>query len=145
MAKAEKFKSDMEDVSDMADDGKYYGGILFNPSIDKRIWNKGLMYKATNASHFQGVGRRSNETKFEIFVYDTINNIVSILISHFVGTECEDTSGTTFSCSYRGFEVSRRVTIVDQEKSMDKCCWNLWCMHICSWKFYTLNGTWDVC
>lgn len=55
-------------------------------------------------------------------VYETNNHVVPVCFAHFVGTECEQIWTSVFQLTkdVPGFDVPGRVTIVNQEKSIDK-------------------------
>lgn len=76
---------------------------------------------AVDAAHCKGLGTQSYGTTFEAILYDTNNNLVPILFAHHVGSECGDIWRTVFKAMkcIDGFDVPDRVTVVDQEKSID--------------------------
>lgn len=121
--KEERFDPNIVDVSDIEDDHTYYGGFLFIPSIAVHMCRTARMTAAADASHCQGVGPQSYGTTFEVILYDGNHHIVPILFAHAVGTESEETWSRVFRslANVSGFDVDGRVTIVDQEKSIDKC------------------------
>lgn len=81
------------------------------------------MTAATDASHCQGVEPQSYGIKFEVDLYDANHIIVPLLFFHSVSKVSEESWGRVFSSLAKlpGCEVDRRVSIVDQEKRIDKC------------------------
>lgn len=117
----ERFDSSIVSTDDISDEGVYYGGFLFIPSIAPEILKNCRMTAAADASHCQGIGPQSYGTIFEVVVYDANNHVIPVLFYHSVGTECDEAWGRVFGMLKKvdGFDVPGRVTIVDQEKSID--------------------------
>lgn len=115
------FNEDVVDVSDIIDDGRYYEGLLFVPSVACQYIREGRNTCAADAAHCDGVGPQSYGTTFEVVTYDTNMHLLPLLFAHFVGAECHEYWHRVFSeCQkLEGFDVESRTTIVDQEKSID--------------------------
>lgn len=117
----EPFDETIVDLSDINDESTYYSGFLFVPSIAAHFATHGRMTATADACHCQGIGPQSYGTVFEVMVYDTNHHLVPIVFAHSVGTECEDVWSKVFQAAkdITGFDRGGRVTIVDQEKSID--------------------------
>lgn len=118
----ETFDARCVDLRDVDDNAEYYGGFLFVPSIAEHFCKFGRKTSTADAAHCEGVGPQSYGTTFEVMVYDSNHHVVPILFSHSVGSESEETWSHVFKAVQKipGFDVEGRVTIVDQEKSIDK-------------------------
>ncbi|PXF42487.1 hypothetical protein BWQ96_07796 [Gracilariopsis chorda] len=116
------FDRDVVDMTDISDDGRYYGGLLFVPSIAAAYCQYGRRTAAADAAHFDNVGPQSCGTTFEVLTYDTNMHLLPLLFAHFIGTEDYGTWKKVFEeCKLiPGFDVPARTTIVDQEKSIDR-------------------------
>ena len=116
-----QFDARVVDTSDVANRKVYYSGFVFVPSIASDFCESGRMTTSADAAHCQGCGPQSYGTTFEVVGYDATHNLVPLLFAHSVGTECEETWTIVFSKlkAVPGFDVPGRVTIVDQEKSID--------------------------
>ena len=117
----EVFNEDVVDYSDIDDNGRYYGGFVFVPSVASHICATGRMTASADAAHCDGIGPQSYGTTFEVVSYDANNHLFPLVFAHFVGAECLETWTRVFqACAgIEGFDVPLRTTIVDQEKSID--------------------------
>lgn len=117
----EVFDNTTVDLSDISDDSQYYAGFLFVPSIAKHMCEFGRKTASADAAHCQGKGPQSYGTTFEVVLYDCNNQLTPICFSHSVGTEGRETWDFVFEAlkSIPHFDEPDRVTIVDQEKSID--------------------------
>lgn len=115
------FSEDALDMSDISDTGKYYGGLLFVPSVANRYVELGRKTAAADAAHCDGVGPQSYGTSFEVVTYDTNMHLLPLVFAHFIGPENNDNWKKVLrECAeIPGFDVPSRTTIVDQEKSID--------------------------
>lgn len=116
------FQETAIDVSHIRDDGRYYSGFLFVPSMSRSVGEMGRDTCAAEAAHCDGVERQSYGTTFEVLGYDANNHLCPIVFPHFLGAESMDTWGEVFKACYliNGFDTSRRTTIVDQENGTDR-------------------------
>lgn len=117
----ETFEYNIVDTTDIDDNRKYYGGFLFVPSVASHLCTHGGKTASADAAHCQRVGPQSYETSLEVVCYDFNNHVVPICFYHSVGTESTDTRKNVFEAvkDISDFYVPGRVTIVDQEKSID--------------------------
>ena len=117
----EPFDSAVVYLDDIDDNRRYYAGLLFVPSISEHICKFGRRTATADAAHCAGVGPQSYGTAFEVLAYDANNSAVPILFFHSVGVESEETWLTVFKAlkDIPGYDVEGRITIVDQEKSID--------------------------
>ncbi|PXF39881.1 hypothetical protein BWQ96_10412 [Gracilariopsis chorda] len=65
------FDKDNIDVSDISDAGRYYGGILFVPSVASRYCLSGRSTAGADAAHCDGVGPQLYGSTLEVVTYDT--------------------------------------------------------------------------
>lgn len=112
------FDPDIVDVSYIDDDGCYYGGFKFVPSIAKHFANKGRLTRTAEAAHCSGKGPQPYGTIFDVLTYDGNNHLCHLLFAHFVGRESIDTweRGSKTCTCFEGLDVDQWKTIVDQEK-----------------------------
>lgn len=117
----EKFNRDVVEQGDIADGKRYYSGLLFVPSTSAHFCSFGRLTTTADAAHCQGIGPQSYGTTFEVVGYDANNNLVPLLFYHYIGTESEESWRVVFTAlkAISGFDRAGRVTIVDQEKSID--------------------------
>lgn len=122
VAKDEIFDRSVVDVSDIKDGQKHYGRFLFVPSVATHFCHTAHLFFSTDASHCQGVESQRYGTKFEVVLYDCNKHLLPIRFAHFIGTESEDTWLQVVQAVKKidGFDVEGRVTIFDQDKSIDK-------------------------
>ena len=88
----EIFDEDVVDYSDIDENGRYYGGFIFNPSVAQRICATGRMTASADAAHCDGIGPQSYGTTFEVVAYDVNNHLFPLIFAHFVGPENLQTS-----------------------------------------------------
>lgn len=121
IGKDEQFDVECVKTDDIKDNGRYYGGFIFVPSCARHFIQTARLTTCADAAHCQGVGPQSYGTVFQVLGYDTNNHILPLVFAHFVGTECRDTWLPVFrACAaLEGYDVPKRVCIVDQEKSID--------------------------
>lgn len=121
VGKDERFDRNMVDVSDIVDGDTYYAGFTFIPSIASHMCKHARLTCSADASHCQGSGPQSYGTFFEVLNYDANNQLTPLVSSHSIGTESRETWDLVFSAclSIEEFDKAGRVTIVDQEKSID--------------------------
>lgn len=102
------------------DDGSFYSGFLFRPSVASHFCATARMTTAAGATHYDGVGSQSYGTTFEVVGYDTNNHFLPLVFAHSVGSECKEmwTEVFTACAEIPNFDIQNRTTIVDQEKSI---------------------------
>lgn len=117
-----QFNPDTVDVADICDEGLYYGGFVFTPSIASHMCKEGRLTMAADAAHCEGVGPQSYGTTFEVVGYDTNNHLIPLVFGHSVGPECYEFWKIIFDAcaAIDGFDIAQRTTIVDQEKGIAK-------------------------
>ena len=81
------FDEDVIDMSDISDNQRYYGGILFLPSVAASYCLCGRKRAAADAAYCYGIGPQSYETTFEAISYLTNTHLLPILFAHFIGPE----------------------------------------------------------
>lgn len=115
------FNPRVVDVSDISDHKRYYSGILFVPSTSTHFLQTARMTTTADAAHCQGIGPQSYGTMLQAAVYDANNHICPLVFAHSVRTECQEAWKPVFDVlkNMPGFDIYRRTTIVDQEKSID--------------------------
>ncbi|PXF40085.1 hypothetical protein BWQ96_10211 [Gracilariopsis chorda] len=102
------FDRDVVDMTDISDEGRYYGRLLFVPSVAAAYCQYGRRTAAADAAHCDGVGPQSYGTTFEVVTYDTNMHLLPLLFAHFIGTEDYGTWEKVFEeCKLiPGFDVS---------------------------------------
>ena len=94
MSKSQKIPSDavfdtsVVEMSDIEDGKRYYGGMIFVPSVAERYVACGRKTTAADAAHCDGIGPQSYGTTFEVVTYDTNMHLLPLVFAHFVGVEC---------------------------------------------------------
>ena len=83
----EIFNEDAVDYSDIDDNGRYYGGFIFTPSVAQRICATGRRTASADAAHCDGIGLQFYGTTFEVFAYDAKNHLFPLVFALFVGPE----------------------------------------------------------
>ena len=108
-------------VLDRIEDGHYYSGLLFIPSIAKSYYTSGRLTARADSVQCEGFGMQSYGTAFQVVGYDANHQICPIVFSHFIGPgDKESWVKVLKACAdIPGFDIDRRVKIVDQEKSID--------------------------
>ena len=117
----EKFDHRIVQCADIVDGRRYYSGFVFVPNIASHFCRYGRATTAADAAHCQECGPQSYGTTYEVVVYDAKYNLVSLLFALTVATESEESWTIVFRNlkNVSGFDVKGRVTIVDQERSID--------------------------
>ena len=117
-----KFNEEVIDMSDIAEDGRSYGGLLFVRSVAARYCALGCKTAAADVAHCDGLGPQSYGTILEVVTYDTNMHLLPLVFAHFVGAERYEYWRIVFEACKEipGFDVAERTTIVDQEKRIDK-------------------------
>lgn len=72
------FDKDVIDMSDITDNGRYYGGLLFVPRVAAQYCELGRMTTAADAAHCDVVGPQSYGTTFEVVTYDTNRHLLPV-------------------------------------------------------------------
>ena len=110
-----KFNEEVIDMSDIAEDGRYYGGLLFVPSVAARYYSLGRKTAAADAAHCHVVRPQSYGTTLEVVTYDTNIHLLPLVFAHFVGAESYEYWRTAFEACKEipGFDVAERTTIDD--------------------------------
>ena len=116
------FNEESVNVDDIKDNELYYAGFSFVPSTAAHMCKFGRSTGSADAAHCEGKGLTSYGTTFEVVHYDANYNLVPILFAYFVGAECYEYWKKVFErCTQiDNFDISQRMIIVDQEKSIDK-------------------------
>lgn len=82
---------------------------------------RGRKKTAADPFHCDGIDPQSYGTLFKVVTYDTSNQMLSLELAYFVGSECEEYWTSLFE-AYKclpGFDVTELTSIVDQEKTID--------------------------
>lgn len=79
----------MVNVEDKQEVRLYYGGFILIPSIAEDMFRSCPVTSAAHTLHFQGVLQQLYEKIVEVVVYDGNPPVISVLVYHYIGTECE--------------------------------------------------------
>lgn len=103
-------------MSDISDEGLYYGGFFLDPSVAKGFTKNRQLTTATDVAHCDCVGTHSYGTTFEVVGYDKNNDLLDLVFGHFVGAEWSETWRSIFTacCNIEGFDIPLRRTIADK-------------------------------
>lgn len=109
---------------DISDDGGYYSGIVFVPSVSKTYFLNERITTAADTACCDGVGPQSKGTTFEVVTYDTNINLLQLSFAHFIGAECQE----YLEGSISSLQKSRRVRCAEANysgKSKEEHCFCL--------------------
>lgn len=84
--------------------------------------NRGSKTAAADACNCDGIGLQYYGTLLKAITYETNNQLLSLVLVHYVGSECEEywKSGFVACKCLPDFNIAEQTTIVDREKSIDK-------------------------
>jgi hypothetical protein len=107
-------------VSDIVDEGMYYGGFVLTLSTAPNFCLKGLKAGYTDASHCEGKGPQSFGTFGEVGTYDSNLHLHSVVLMHSAGNEDGGFWDTAFGAArlVPGFDRLGRVVHSDMEKGL---------------------------
>ena len=109
------------DMANIVDGEVYYTGFTFRSAVAMLYATKGLKTAYADASHMDGKGSSTYGTFYEIGTYCPNRSLCSVVCGHSIAPECKEEWGPRFeaAANVTGFDVPGRVTLVDQEKSID--------------------------
>lgn len=109
------------DLSDINDNERYYEGFVFVPRIAEHMCRYGRLTSTADVDQCQGAGPQSYGIYLEDTVYESNNQLAPLVSSHHVATENRETWHNVFTACHCILHLDRpwRVTILDQEKSID--------------------------
>lgn len=111
----------MRQFENIEDEALYYERILLVPSTSQHFVCTAHLTTCSDAARYQGVGPQSYVTIFQVLSYDASKNLLPIVFAHSVASE----SAKTWTSAYQacrgieGFDIPKRVCMVNQEKSID--------------------------
>jgi hypothetical protein len=119
--KDEVFSREMVDVTDIDDDGEYYGGLLVRFSTAVYLIT-GHSTFSTDACHMEGIGPQSFGSLFNIVCYDCNRNLNVLIYMHDVGCESYETWLRFFVelQKLEGIDQPETFIVADLEKGMAK-------------------------
>lgn len=114
------FDADMVDLSDILDDDRYYERLIFVHGVAAQYIKESSKTCAADVALCEVLGPQFYSTSFGVVTYDTNKHLLPLLSAQFGGAEFHEYWKGVFE-EYKktdGFNISRKTTIVYQEKSI---------------------------
>ena len=114
------FNEDDVNIFDIKDGERYYSGFTFMSSLAPQYASLGRLSSTSDGSHCEGKGYQSYGTFFDVSNYDQNKNLCSLVCGHSIGNEGGHFWKKIFTAakSIPGYDVPKRVCLVDMEKSI---------------------------